>query len=60
MSPPGFTATPASGGSTSAVTPEMRAEYVARLVAAAPPVSAETRERLAALLRPAASGGRAA
>ncbi len=32
-----------------------RAEYIVRLVAAAPPLSAAQRDRLAVLLRPAAS-----
>ncbi len=69
MSPPGNAATQSERRNTSAatprcttttVTPKTRAEYVARLVAAAPPISVETRERLATLLRPAGSGGRAA
>ncbi len=35
---------------------QQRAEYVASLVAAAPPLSAATADRLAVLLRPATRG----
>lgn len=35
-------------------------EHVARIVAEAPPLTAEQRDRIAALLRPSAQGGAAA
>lgn len=39
---------------------ERLADYIARTVASAPPLTADQRDRLALLLRPSDSGGRAA